>query len=348
MPTHLAEFEAVFSQLVDDLKQQCCQDFALPSQVWQWFENSLLYNTIGGKYNRGVSVIDSERLLLGRELTAAEFANAAALGWMVELLQAMMLVIDDIMDAGQTRRGKPCWYRVPGVGMAAANDATMLESAIYVLLKRRFKTHPAYVDIMELFHEVAFKVELGQAFDMLTAPEAVVDLDNFNLDKYRRIVVFKTAYYSFYLPVALALLDTGTATAANLAQAEKILVPMGEYFQVQDDYLDAFADPAVLGKVGTDIQDNKCSWLVNQALLRCDAVQRRVLEENYGRKNGDDSSEQAVKKVYQELELDRVYREYEDTQVRELERMIAQVDESEGLKRGVFEEMLRKIHKRGK
>lgn len=35
--------------------------------------------------------------------------------------------------------------------------------------------------------------------------------------------------------------------------ALSILVPMGEYFQVQDDVLDAFAPPEVLGKIGTDI-----------------------------------------------------------------------------------------------
>lgn len=100
---------------------------------------------MGGKCNRGLSVVDSERILLDRDLSPDEYVNAAALGWMVELLQAMMLVLDDIMDASRTRRGKQCWYLLSGVGMAAVNDATMLESAIYMLLKKRFKNHPAYV-----------------------------------------------------------------------------------------------------------------------------------------------------------------------------------------------------------
>lgn len=202
------------------------------------------------------------------------------------------------------------------------------------------------VDMMELFHEVAFKVELGQAYDMLTAPEDNVNLDNFNLDKYTEIVIFKTSYYSFYLTVALALLDTAKATPQNLRQAEDILIPMGEYFQVQDDYLDAFADPSVLGKIGTDIQDNKCSWLINQALQRCSSEQRRVLEGNYGKKS--DECEQAVKRLYDELQLENAYHEYEATRVNELERMIAELDETEGLKKGVFEGLLRKIHKRRK
>ena len=106
---------------------------------------SLIHNTIGGKCNRGLSVVDSERLLLGRDLAPNEYLNAAMLGWMIELLQAMMLVLDDIMDSSKTRRGKPCWYLVPKIGMAAVNDATMLESAIYMLLKKYFKHHPAYV-----------------------------------------------------------------------------------------------------------------------------------------------------------------------------------------------------------
>ena len=265
---------------------------------------------------------------------------------MIELLQAFFLVSDDIMDASKTRRGQPCWYLMPNVGMIAINDAFMLESGIYLLLKKYFRQEKYYVDLIELFHEVTFQTELGQACDLLTAPEDNVNLDNFSMEKYTFIVIYKTAYYSFYLPVALALHFAGFATEKNLKQAEDILIPMGEYFQVQDDYLDNFADPSVLGKIGTDIQDNKCSWLVNQALKKCNPEQRQVLEQNYGRK--DQKCEARIKKLFDELQLEKDYQQYEESRVAEIKEKIAALDESEGLKKSAFEEFLRKIYKRSK
>jgi farnesyl diphosphate synthase len=60
------------------------------------------------------------------------------------------------MDSSITRRGQPCWYRVEGVNLIAVNDAFMLEACIYYLLKKHFRQHPAYVSLIELFHEVQF------------------------------------------------------------------------------------------------------------------------------------------------------------------------------------------------
>lgn len=250
------------------------------------------------------------------------------------------------MDGSITRRGQPCWYRHQGVGLIAINDAFLLESGIYIILKKQFRSHPAYVDLIELFHETTWQTELGQLCDLITAPEDKVDLDNFSMEKYMFIVTYKTAYYSFYLPVALALHYLQLATPENLRQAHDILIPLGQYFQVQDDYLDAYGDPEVIGKIGTDIQDNKCSWLVNQALQRCNAEQRKVLDTAYGRKDGE--LEAKVKELFRELDLETVYKEYEEKIVGELKTKIAAVNDAEGLKKEVFEAFLGKIYKRSK
>lgn len=300
----------------------------------------------GGKLNRGLSVPDTGVALLQKSLTDEQYKDLATLGWLTELLQAFFLVSDDLMDGSITRRGQPCWYRNEGVNLIAINDAFLLESGIYIILKKQFRSHPAYVDLIELFHEVTWQTELGQLCDLITAPEDKVDLNNFSMEKYMFIVTYKTAYYSFYLPVALALHYLQLATPENLRQAHDILIPLGQYFQVQDDYLDAYGDPEVIGKIGTDIQDNKCSWLVNQALQRCSPEQRKVLDAAYGRKDGE--QEAKVKAIFRELDLDNVYKEYEENIVGEIKSKIEAVDASQGLKKEAFEAFLRKIYKRSK
>jgi len=346
MPYTRLQFESIFPSLLADLTENAKQ-YELPPQALEWYRKSLNYNTLGGKYNRGISVIDTVSILTSTSsLPDAQFRDAATLGWLTELLQAFFLVSDDIMDSSHTRRGQPCWYRIPTVGTIAINDAFMLEASIYTLLKLRFRQHPSYVEFFELFQGVTFQTEIGQLCDLITAPEDHVDLANFSMEKFTFIVINKTAYYSFYLPVALALHYLSLATPNNLAQSRAILIPLGEYFQTQDDFLDAYGSPETIGKIGTDIQDNKCSWLINQALVLATVDQRRVLEKNYGRK--DAQAEAKVKAVYRDLKLDEVYHTYEEKKVGEIRELIAQVNEAEGLKKEVFESFLDKIYKRTK
>ncbi|TFK38308.1 isoprenoid synthase domain-containing protein [Crucibulum laeve] len=309
-----------------------------------------------------MSVVDTVEILKGRTLTDEEYFKAAVLGWCVELLQAYFLVADDMMDTSITRRGQPCWYRLPNVNMIAINDAFMLEAAIYRLLKTHFRREKYYVDLMDLFHEVTYQTEMGQLVDLITAPEDSVDLDKFSLERHRLIVIYKTAYYSFYLPVALAMYmsnipESYTApspsspsqseTVHPYALAQSILIPLGEYFQIQDDWLDFSGTPEQIGKIGTDIVDNKCSWVVNTALALANPEQRRVLDENYGRKDGN--KEEKVKQVFGELKVGEKYAAYEEKVVGELKERIGRIQEVEGgLRREVFESFLGKIYRRSK
>lgn len=90
-----------------------------------------------------------------------------------------------MMDSSITRRGQPCWYRVPHVNLIAINDSFMLEAAIYRLLKVHFRQEAYYVDLLDLFHETTYQTEMGQLVDLITAPEDKVDLNKFSLEKYR-------------------------------------------------------------------------------------------------------------------------------------------------------------------
>lgn len=106
------------------------------------------------------------------------------------------------MDNSSTRRGQPCWHKLEDVGLIALNDSLMIESAIYILLKKYFSHMRCYIELMELFHEITFITICGQSLDLLNANK---DVTSFSMDNYNTIVANKTAYYTFYLPFALAM-----------------------------------------------------------------------------------------------------------------------------------------------
>jgi farnesyl diphosphate synthase len=348
--TDLDKFKCLFPMLKDEILVHLQTQHELCDEAVDWVDKMLEYSVPGGKLNRGTTVLAVVRTLLQRELTPVETCRAAILGWTIEFLQAFFLVADDVMDDSQTRRGQPCWYKLPKVGLIAINDAFLLESFVFTILKNHFGTEPFYAAVLDLLIDVTQRTEVGQLLD-LTSQEmgGTMDLNRFTEERYKSIVKYKTAFYSFYLPVAMGMhMVMGDKLAATdspaLDQARSICCAMGEYFQIQDDYLDCFGDPETIGKIGTDIQDKKCSWLAVQALKRCRGPDdRRLLEENYG--VWDDVKVARVKQLFRDLGLVQAFEDYEEESYRQISAEIAQV---KLVPKEVYELFLHKIYKRSK
>uniref|UniRef100_A0A1A9UNP7 Uncharacterized protein n=1 Tax=Glossina austeni TaxID=7395 RepID=A0A1A9UNP7_GLOAU len=138
-------------------------------------------------------------------------------------LQCFLVLSDDIMDNSITRRSQTCWHRLDNVGLIAFNDSIMVEIVLF-----GFNA------------SVPFLTTCGQSLDTLNSNKGV---STFATDTYKTIVANKTSHYTFFLPTAAAIF------ASNQSDC------------YQDDFVDCFGKREVTGKLGTDIQYNKCSWL---------------------------------------------------------------------------------------
>ncbi|ODM99800.1 Farnesyl pyrophosphate synthase [Orchesella cincta] len=332
------DFMAVYHTMVKDLLE--IPEMRDMEETNRWMARVLQYNVPHGKRNRGLATALAYKYLAPDELTDENVRLSYILGWCVEILQAFFLVSDDIMDGSETRRGRPCWYKVDNLGLAAVNDAILLEATIYQILKKHFKDKSYYAKAMEVMHDVTYKTIFGQSLDTRTGQDR--RMETYTMDRYSAIVKYKTSFYSFYLPIALAMTMAEINDPNLLQQVRKVTLEMGHFFQIQDDFLDCFGDVEVTGKIGTDIQDCKCSWLFVVAMQRCSPEQKTLLLENYGQHDKEKIS--AVKKLYNELGLEDIYHSYEEQTYNLICTHIEQMNNE--LPKGLFYDMLHKIYKR--
>lgn len=280
--------------------------------------------------NRGLAAVEATLLFADVSVDEARdcglLQRAFIVGWAVEIVQAFFLMADDIMDRSSTRRGKPCWYRVPAVDSKAVNDAILLESLVFRLIERSFGAQTALLHaLLRLFREAIYATEIGQLLD--TFHSDAFDAADFTIELYQSIVRSKTSFYSFVLPVLCGhLVGITHATGAqggdldavlmaasqssDLDALKSVLLDLGEVFQVQDDFLDCFGDPAITGKIGTDIEDGKCSWLAVKALELASPTQRHTFVTNYARKD-DAAARNVIIALYGELQLKEAYKFHE-------------------------------------
>jgi farnesyl diphosphate synthase len=154
------------------------------------------------------------------------------------------------------------------------------------------------------------------------------------------MVQFKTAIYSFYLPFACAALLLNCKD--SLVEARSIALQLGILFQVQDDVLDVFGDPEMTGKIGTDIEEGKCTWLLCRLLQKTalTPADRQTLQRCYGSRQGVHS----IEEIYRRYGLQADFEQVEQAMVVDIEHRIRQLPNLWSQR--VFTNFLSKIVKR--
>ena len=216
----------------------------------------------------------------------------------LELLHASALVHDDLMDASDTRRGRPATHR----GFAALHqeqawpgDPDQYGAAAAILLGDLLLS---WAD--ELLRRCGMPLEqVGPALEVLDACRSEVIAGQFldvsvqargnsDVEAARTVLRYKSATYSIerQLHVGAALAGAGPEVLTALSGYG---LPLGEAFQLRDDLLGVFGDPATTGKpAGDDLVEGKRTVLVALALDAAPAPEAARLDAALGTALGED------------------------------------------------------------
>jgi geranylgeranyl diphosphate synthase type I len=224
----------------------------------------------GGKRLRAALVAVGYQIASGR----TELAPCLPVCCAVELLHSYFLIHDDWMDQDELRRGGPAVHAALArqFGSAHLGAAAAVLAGDYTLalatreLTRADLPPERRVRVLDRFAAMQLDVVAGQQLDVLGGvPGAAAQLD----DVYR----LKTGSYTVLGPLELGavLCDTSAELRADL---EEFAVPLGIAFQLRDDLLGAFGDPAQTGKPrGSDLIAGKRTLLLQAALTDARASQ---------------------------------------------------------------------------
>ncbi|ODM90902.1 Farnesyl pyrophosphate synthase [Orchesella cincta] len=299
------DFMHVYQTIVKDLLEMPSMEDM--KETNRWVERVLHYNVTHGKHIRGQTTAMAYKHFALGNLTNENMRLSYILGWCVEILHAGFLLLDDIMDASETRRGRQCWYKVDNLGLTAINDGMLLETSIYQILGKFFKDKNYFNQATKLIFDVMYQTVSGECLDLRTGKER---MEKYTMERYTAVVKYKTSLYSIYLPFALAMTMAEIDDPALFQEVRSVALEMGHFLQARDDFLDCFGDVEITGKVGTDIETCKCSWLFVVAMENCSPEQKKLLMENYGQPEPEKVS--VVKNLYDELRLEDMYRQYEE------------------------------------
>ena len=196
-------------------------------------------------------------MLMACEAVGGKVGDALLPAVGLELFHNFTLLHDDLMDRADVRRGKPTVYRKWNDNVAVLSGDAMLTMATQYIAKANDK---AMRPVMELYNKTAMEIYEGQQWDM-----DFEHRDDVKEEEYLEMIRLKTSVLLGCACKMGALL--GGASKAVADDFYHMGVNVGLAFQLQDDVLDVWGNPATFGKAtGGDIMNNKKTFLLINAM----------------------------------------------------------------------------------
>ncbi len=236
--THFGEarFKHSPESLTEGLSKPFWELFSRGGKRWRPALTILIYEALGGR--------------------AEDVAFAAAVP---EIIHNATLIVDDVEDSSQLRRGKPCIHHIYGVDIAVNAGNALYYLPVYLLMQSvGGKTRQL---LLEKYVEMMVKLSLGQTMDIVWHRGLVSEVSE---EDYLQMASYKTG----------ALSRFAVETACIYSGREDLLDVLGLFgenigtaFQIQDDYLNIFGEEAKYRKeIGGDITEGKYTLMTVYAM----------------------------------------------------------------------------------
>jgi geranylgeranyl diphosphate synthase type I len=237
----------------------------------------------------------------------------------LELLHACALIHDDVMDDSDTRRGRPALHRrfaslhrgeqwLGDPDTFGRSAAILLGDLCLIWADQMLNGCGLPPDALRraavTYDEMRGELMAGQYLDLLEQATGGRDVG-----RALRVARYKSAKYTIERPLHLGGVLAG-ARAETLAAYTAYGLPLGEAFQLRDDVLGVFGNPAQTGKpAGDDLREGKRTVLVATAVARATPAQAAVVRRLLGDPHLDANGVAALREVIADTgALDQVER----------------------------------------
>ena len=275
--------------------------------------------SMGGKRVRPVLMLLSYNMYKDNPETILSSACA------LETYHNYTLLHDDLMDNAEIRRGHETVHK-----KWDANTAILSGDSMLVLAYERMAQCPKekLPEVLSLFTETALEIGEGQQYDMEFENRTdVKEAEYIEMIRLKTSVLLACA-----VKMGAILADASAEDAENLY---KFGEQIGLAFQLQDDFLDVYGDPAVFGKaIGGDITSNKKTFMLINAFNHATAEQKAELSKWIAATDFDANEKiAAVTRIYNEIGIDRMAKEKIEFYFEESKRYLERVNLPEERKR---------------